>query len=187
MILPFPMGAASPFRSCERDLLGEPGDSHTVKGSVLRISNFPAWRRNFSSSLDKRLNCSLWVRHFSSSSRTLACEGEEESGGKKEGGQEEEKHGGNGRESHEENQAWLNSWAHGQAQSSYTANNNEVNTIEQGWMYMCSSHFKRNIPGMSETAARFHIPVTCTPTRTDTTEWNHTQFKILSSRPSYTS
>lgn len=77
MVLPFPMGAASPFRSCERDLLGEPGDSHTVKGSVLRISNFPAWRRNFSSSLDKRLNCSLWFRHFSSSSRTLACEGEE--------------------------------------------------------------------------------------------------------------
>lgn len=97
------------------------------------------------------------------------------------------KMGGNGQESHEENQAWLNSWAHRQAQSSYTANDNEVNTIEQGWMYMCSSRFKRNIPGMSETAARFHIPVTCTPTRTDTTERNHTQFKILGSRLSYTS
>lgn len=84
MILPFPVGAASPFRSCERDLLGEPGDSHTVKGSVLRISNFPAWSRNFSSSLDSRLNCSLWVRHFSSSSRTLAYKGaEDEQAGRK--------------------------------------------------------------------------------------------------------
>lgn len=57
--LPFPMGAASPFRSCDSDLFGEPGDSHKVKGSVLRISNFPAWSRNFSSSFDRRLNCSL--------------------------------------------------------------------------------------------------------------------------------
>lgn len=70
--LPFPRGAASPLRSCERDLLGDPGDSRTVKGSVLRISNFPAWRRNFSSSFERRLNCSVWDRHFSSSSRTLA-------------------------------------------------------------------------------------------------------------------
>lgn len=70
--LPFPIGAASPFRSCDSDLFGEPGDSHKVKGSVLRISNFPAWSRNFSSSFDRRLNCSLWDRHFSSSSRTLA-------------------------------------------------------------------------------------------------------------------
>lgn len=36
------MGAANPLRSCDKDLLGDPGDSHTVKGSVLRISNFPA-------------------------------------------------------------------------------------------------------------------------------------------------
>lgn len=129
MILPFPVGAASPFRSWERDLLGEPGDSHTVKGSVLRISNFPAWRRNFSSSLDNRLNCSLWVRHFSSSSRTLAYEGEED----QQAGRKIDRSGEmgeNGQERNEENQAWLNSWAHGH----FLQTRLEANAIERGSM-----------------------------------------------------
>lgn len=70
--LPLPIEVAIPFINWDRDLPGEPEISEDATELLLRRSIFPACCRNFSSSLDKRLNCSLCVRHFSSSSRTLA-------------------------------------------------------------------------------------------------------------------
>lgn len=79
--LPFPIGMASAWRSWERDLLGDPGVSHTAKELALSKSKCPACSRNFSSSFERRLNCSLCVRHFCSNSRTLACQRTQGRGG----------------------------------------------------------------------------------------------------------
>lgn len=40
----------------------------------MRRSIFPVWSRNCLSSCDRRLNCSVWLRHWSSRSFTRACQ-----------------------------------------------------------------------------------------------------------------
>ena len=69
--LPFPMEGASPFMNLGKDLLGDEGTSREATGLLPSRSILPACWRNCSRSRDSRLNCSLCVRHFSSSSRTL--------------------------------------------------------------------------------------------------------------------
>lgn len=79
-----------PFWSCER---GSPRSVvrptplvRTERPGLLRRleparSTFDACSRNFSNSWDSRPNCSLWLRHFSSRSRTFDCTSTEQSRG----------------------------------------------------------------------------------------------------------
>lgn len=72
---PLPMEGVSPFRNCGKGL-PEAGRSKEAPALPPSRSIFPACRRSLSRSCDSRLNCSLCVRHFSSSSRTLLCTAE---------------------------------------------------------------------------------------------------------------
>lgn len=74
--LPLPMEGASPFMNLGKCLLGDPGTSREATELPPSRSILPACCRNCSRSRDSRLNCSLCVRHFSSSSRTLHCAAE---------------------------------------------------------------------------------------------------------------
>lgn len=66
---------ASPFMNCGKGL-PDLGTSKEVPALPPSRSIFPACCRSRSRSCDSRLNCSLCVRHFSSSSRTLLCTAE---------------------------------------------------------------------------------------------------------------
>lgn len=74
---PFPRVVVIPFINWVRVLLGEIDASELYRALLLNKSIFPVCWRNFSSSRERRLNCSLWIRHFSSSSRTLAYKKEQ--------------------------------------------------------------------------------------------------------------
>lgn len=70
------MEVASPFMYCGKGLPGAKGTSSKATELLPSRSILPVCCRNFSRSRDKRLNCSLCTRHFSSSSRTLDCTAE---------------------------------------------------------------------------------------------------------------
>lgn len=72
---PLPMEGASPFMNCGKGL-PDAGTSKEAPALPPSRSILPACSRSLSRSCDSRRNCSLCVRHFSSSSRTLLCTAE---------------------------------------------------------------------------------------------------------------
>ena len=69
---PLPTEGASPFTNGGKGLPGA-GTSREAPAPPPSRSIFPVCCRSRCRSCDSRLNCSLCVRHFSSSSRTLLC------------------------------------------------------------------------------------------------------------------
>lgn len=60
-------------QGCGAELHRAWGSSKVTRVEVRR-SIFPVWSRNCWSSCDRRLNCSVWLRHWSSRSFTRACQ-----------------------------------------------------------------------------------------------------------------